>query len=107
MTEPAVPIVNLPRAERLPSRRSLRTDSTVSPSPLPGSPPAGAAFRFSSAVGRLLHSAGMAPFWRRRPSNGGRASKAAAVTPRDTGEAHPMLAGIIDHVEDGILLVSR
>jgi two-component system phosphate regulon sensor histidine kinase PhoR len=46
----------------------------------------------------------MARFWRRRP-NGGRELRPATVTPTDTAQARPMPPGIVDHVEDGILLL--
>ncbi|HEY4846141.1 MAG TPA: ATP-binding protein [Candidatus Dormibacteraeota bacterium] len=46
----------------------------------------------------------MARFWRRRP--GGQSPKPAPVTPIDTAQTRPMLAGVIDHVEDAVLVVS-
>jgi two-component system phosphate regulon sensor histidine kinase PhoR len=49
----------------------------------------------------------MARIWRRRASNGlGGPSQAAAVAPIDAPQPRPMLAGIIDHVEEGVLLLN-
>ena len=56
---------------------------------------------------RLLDSAGMPRIWRRRPLNGpGGPSQAAAVAPIDAAQPGPLLAGIIDHVEEGVLLLN-
>ncbi|MDQ6713943.1 MAG: HAMP domain-containing histidine kinase [Candidatus Dormibacteraeota bacterium] len=48
----------------------------------------------------------MARFWRRRPADHVQAAKPAPVTPTDTVQARPTPAGIIDHLEEGILLLN-
>jgi two-component system, OmpR family, phosphate regulon sensor histidine kinase PhoR len=55
---------------------------------------------------RLLDSAGMARFWRRRPTNGVRDLKPAPLTPTSAAQVRPMPAGIVDHLEDAVLLVN-
>jgi len=49
----------------------------------------------------------MARFWRRRPTGDhGQTSKPALVTPTDTAQVRPTPAGIIEHLEEGILLLN-
>src|SRR5438128_3137470 len=61
---------------------------------------------FTGRFDRLLDSARMARFWRRRPPNGlSGASIPAPAEPSNAAPSRPMLAGIIDHVEEGVLLL--
>ena len=55
---------------------------------------------------RLLDSAVMARFWRRRPTNGVRDLKPAPLAPTNAAQVRPMPAGIVDHLEDAVLLVN-
>ncbi|TMF15375.1 MAG: PAS domain-containing protein [Chloroflexi bacterium] len=48
----------------------------------------------------------MARFWRRRPADHGQASKPTPQTPNDIAQLRPTPAGIIEHLEDGILMLS-
>jgi len=55
---------------------------------------------------RLLDSAEMARFWRRRPTNGVRDLKPAPLAPTNAAQVRPMPVGIVDHLEDAVLLVN-
>jgi two-component system phosphate regulon sensor histidine kinase PhoR len=56
---------------------------------------------------RLLDSARMARFWRRRPPSGSDGhSTPARADSGDAAQSRPMLAGIIDHVEEGVVLLN-
>src|SRR3989442_15443216 len=98
------PIINLPPAFCFRPRRPLRKPQSFFPRRSQALPLPERLFACWARVDRLLDSAGMARFLRRRPTGHGQAPKPAPVTA--TAPAQAMPAGIIDHLEEGILLLN-